>query len=259
MIRYFLAYRYGIVAGLSTTLGLFLMQYYQTWRTVFFVGIVWLLVVGYFLIRLERKIGGHKEFALLLAVTVSSFAGLTSLIELVPLRIGLDIMAGVAVFIVFVSATRNAYDQKKYAKQWRRVIMMLWSFAAYGWVTTLFALTLFFPSVPTMLFGVGAALMCGLSAYQLWSLYVREKTRLLYAWAFCLAGVTLQLFLVAIFALPYGYLAMGLLLIWIWYILQLLIRFHLSPKGVIWKKQQTFLIGNAILYILFLFNIVRWI
>jgi len=52
--------------------------------------------------------------------------------------------------------------------------------------------------------------------------------------------------------LPFGYATVGALLTWIWYILQLLVRFHFSERGVDWKKQIPFLVGNIVLMILFL-------
>jgi hypothetical protein len=52
---------------------------------------------------------------------------------------------------------------------------------------------------------------------------------------------------------------LGFLFTWVWYIINLLIRFNLTAQGIIWKKQLFFLISNFILYFLFLFFFVRWI
>lgn len=58
--------------------------------------------------------------------------------------------------------------------------------------------------------------------------------------------------------LPLGYLASGLALIWCWYILWLLVRFNLTPEGIIWKRQYLFLGINAVLFASFLLFVVRW-
>lgn len=58
--------------------------------------------------------------------------------------------------------------------------------------------------------------------------------------------------------LPMGYLVSGLVLIWCWYILWLLLRFNMSPEGIDWKKQLWFLEVNAVLFISFLIFAVKW-
>jgi hypothetical protein len=58
--------------------------------------------------------------------------------------------------------------------------------------------------------------------------------------------------------LPLGYLVSGLVLIWIWYILWLLIRFSMSSEGVDWKKQAWFLGINSVLFICFLIFAAKW-
>jgi hypothetical protein len=58
--------------------------------------------------------------------------------------------------------------------------------------------------------------------------------------------------------LPMGYLVSGLILIWCWYILWLLVRFSMSPEGIDWKRQMWFLGINAVLFISFLTFAVKW-
>ena len=59
--------------------------------------------------------------------------------------------------------------------------------------------------------------------------------------------------------LPLGYLSLGALVAWLWYLLQLFVRFHLSKQGVVWKKQIIFLLSNLVLYFSVLYFFVRWI
>jgi len=58
--------------------------------------------------------------------------------------------------------------------------------------------------------------------------------------------------------LPLGYLATGLLQVWVWYVIWLFVRFHLLPEGIVWRKQVSFIIFNLSLILLFLFFVVRW-
>jgi len=76
-------------------------------------------------------------------------------------------------------------------------------------------------------------------------------------WTAALLVITLE-FSWVIYLLPVGYYVSSLLLIWIWYSLWLIIRFHLSAEGVYWKKQTTFLILNLVTLFLFLGLVVRW-
>lgn len=260
MIRYFFAYRYGVAVGITTTLSLLAVQHYKTWFSLFIFALIWSGIAGGFMYYLQRKIGKHREYISLLISTALSFAGLTSLIEDPSLRLFLNILAGVAVFFVFASASRDAYEKRSGAKQWRRVNMMLWAFSLYGFQTTLFALSLFFPSFPAFLFASIAGAVAAFVSFNLWRLYItHEHKRELMSWSGLIAILTIQFYMVSVYALPFGYLAMGLLFSWFWYLVQLLIRFHLSPKGIIWAKQKIFLTSNIILYMLFLFEVVRWI
>ncbi|MFH1292130.1 MAG: hypothetical protein ABIH87_02940 [bacterium] len=58
--------------------------------------------------------------------------------------------------------------------------------------------------------------------------------------------------------LPFGHMVGSLILIWIWYILWLLMRFNLTVEGIKWARQIKFLGANFILFLLFLIFAVRW-
>jgi hypothetical protein len=57
---------------------------------------------------------------------------------------------------------------------------------------------------------------------------------------------------------PLGFFAGSFLIVWLWYVLWLLLRFHLSSEGVLWRKQWPFLALNALAITLFVATIVRW-
>ncbi len=57
---------------------------------------------------------------------------------------------------------------------------------------------------------------------------------------------------------PLGFFEGALVITWLWYVLWLLFRFHLSAEGVVWRKQWFFLVFNALGMIVFLTLVVRW-
>jgi len=58
--------------------------------------------------------------------------------------------------------------------------------------------------------------------------------------------------------LPLGNLVSGFLLVWLWYLLWILLRFNLSAQGIVWRKQAKFLILNLFIFIIFLIFVARW-
>ncbi len=92
----------------------------------------------------------------------------------------------------------------------------------------------------------------------IWRLYQGTPFRSFVFLGACIALLVFELALV-IRLLPLGYIVSGFLLAWIVYIIQLLARFHLTDKGIIWKEQRLFLILNAVLFIIFFLFYVRWV
>ena len=88
-------------------------------------------------------------------------------------------------------------------------------------------------------------------------LFRSSEFKKLAIWAIIFATAVFELMWVMIY-LPFGYLALGLLTVWIWYLLQLFVRFHLTKEDIVWKQQISFLLVNLILYI-FVLYIIRWV
>ncbi|TAN33840.1 hypothetical protein EPN28_01215 [Patescibacteria group bacterium] len=65
-------------------------------------------------------------------------------------------------------------------------------------------------------------------------------------------------FLWVILILPFGYMVNGLLTIWCWYILWLLMRFNMTEEGIKWRKQALFLVSNVVLFVGYLLLAVKW-
>lgn len=259
MLKTLIVYRHAFVIGVATSLALFSMQGLGTWWGVFASVGLWLALIAVLFRRGRKRGRSYAPYVPLIATSSISFMALTSLIEVTVLRYFLDAVGGIALFLIITSAIRDAYGMRSGAKEWRRVQMMLWVFAVYACGTTLFALVLFFSSIPVIFFAVVMGVLAGYSAQSVWVLYLAEEDISYRVWAVLLGSITAQLFFVGAYALPFGYLALGLLLVWVWYIAQLLIRFHLSHKGILWKRQRLFLLANGILYALLLFRFIRWI
>lgn len=90
-----------------------------------------------------------------------------------------------------------------------------------------------------------------------WVEYGIEQNKKFWWWLVC---VGLFIFEIAwvLFRWPLGYFASAMILVWFWYDIWLLARFHLLPAGINWPKQIAFFIINGLLLMAFLFLIVRW-
>jgi len=94
------------------------------------------------------------------------------------------------------------------------------------------------------------------------SIWWWREYKIAYSRKFSLGLIILILFVLElswiVFLWPLGYLASALFTVWLWYLLWLVLRFHLSGEGVDWRKQWLFLTINLILVGLFLLFIVKW-
>jgi hypothetical protein len=147
-------------------------------------------------------------------------------------------------------------------KPFRRFVMIVWVFDAYALFSCLFAVGVLFQSEwPVWLEFIlipASALVAGYISGEIWKMYVVGDKKAFLFWRVIIGFFVAELFW-SLRLLPYGYLISGVILVWIWYVLQMLIRFHFQPQGILWKKQLPFLIGSAMVFILLAFFFVRWI
>lgn len=144
-------------------------------------------------------------------------------------------------------------------KSLRRFMVSCWSWNVFAVLAALFAFDVFFLgafwSLPLLLIGSG---VCAWVCIQIWQYYYAVKASQLTMWG-VVVGVVMFELIWSIHLLPLDYMALGFLSAWIWYVLQLFVRFHLSGKGIDWKKQLVFLGANAVLFAFFLIYFVRWV
>ncbi|PIZ95623.1 MAG: hypothetical protein COX81_00410 [Candidatus Magasanikbacteria bacterium CG_4_10_14_0_2_um_filter_37_12] len=142
-------------------------------------------------------------------------------------------------------------------KPLRRINMILWVFSGYTFLTAIFAFRLFFPFIPFWLFLILSGTGMSAVSLMIWRLYYDLKLKQSAIWLLFISMVIIELVWV-MNVLPFGYFVSGFLVTWIWYILQILLRFHFSIRGIDWKKQMSFLILNGCLFFVCMF-FIRWI
>ncbi|MBT3539433.1 hypothetical protein HOF40_01590 [Candidatus Parcubacteria bacterium] len=220
-------------------------------------GVSLTLWFGFFLL-LQFKYHVPRHQTALNFMTVLSFLTLLLLVETVWLRWFFVIISTIVFFfIAYWSEPRLEHAIHIKEKPLRRMMMMLYVFNVYAFFVGLFALYLYFPRFPFAFLSIAGGAYAGVGAFMIWSLYFKFTADKLFIWTLIVALCVVELMWV-MKLLPFGYLALGFLLVWLWYMIQLFARFHLSPKGILWKKQIGFLITNGILFVLVLY-FIRWI
>ena len=190
--------------------------------------------------------------------TMFSLLWLLLLVESLTLRWFLvAVSVPIFFFLIWMSSELTGRLVHIQEKPLRRVRMMIHVFNMYAGCLALFAVNIFFPAVPFAAVAAVGGIYAAVISLLIWKLYFKVPIREFILPLLVVAlGVTELIW--ALHLMPFGYLAQGLLVVWIWYILQLLIRFHRSPRGIIWKEQIAFLCTNVVLFIAVL-AFIRWV
>lgn len=240
----------ALVTGVA--LAFFLLLPKPFWVIIGFA--VWWLIIG--LVAWLTRAGWRNIFlALAHSLTMTALLAVTEWPAARVLVIGLSVFGSFTIFTWSIMDKPGALSFMH--KTWRRLIMMLWTFTTYAWTTATIGVKVFFPGIPGWLVALVVSLYAALSAFMIWSLYQPVVWRSVIARLAVLALVVAELTMVMV-ELPFGYLASGLLVTWVWYLAQLLMRFALMPEGIIWKNQRWFLPGNALIMALTVY-FVRYI
>lgn len=217
------------------------------------------LVLWWGLVALAHWFFSFEKKHLFLHIATSiTFVSLLSLIEWRPLVLFIiTISIPLFGFVWHWSAEMSRQQTALSYKTWRRIIMMLWVFNVFGWMSGLFALSIFFQHVSNVLLAFVGSLFAASVAAVVWHVYFDARMKTFAFWISLLGFLTFEIMWVLHY-LPLGYFTLGLLATWLWYLLQLFMRFHLTRGGIIWEKQRAFLVGNAILLVAILY-IARWV
>jgi len=239
-----------------TSVALLVFNKLTIWWVFLIVLLLWLGGLGY-LVFLRNHKKNFKQSLFLLLTTAVSFLSLILLLEIVWIKYFVSILLiGVLFFLIFTSQEKSALSYLD--KPLRRFIVMLWVMNLFCLVSFFFAVDLFFQNISFWLIGLIISLLAGLVSVNIWKNYFSSSFRSFLFWFILVVLLAWEISWVLHF-LPFGYLVLGFLFTWVWYIINLLIRFNLTAQGIIWEKQLFFLISNFILYFLFLFFFVRWI
>lgn len=143
-------------------------------------------------------------------------------------------------------------------KPYRRALLILTIAGLFGIWSSVSAIIIFkvFYISKFYLFFIASLITAFASGFW-WFFYNKISGKKLLVWSLITLVLMLELSW-ALYLTPIGFLIFGFLLIWIWYLYWLLVRFHLTTEGIVWKKQIYFLISNLVLFLIFLFFVVKW-
>ncbi|OGH59453.1 MAG: hypothetical protein A2725_01335 [Candidatus Magasanikbacteria bacterium RIFCSPHIGHO2_01_FULL_33_34] len=248
----------SITPAIFSSFFLFFITKYQS-RLVFFILVpLWIFLIVFFEWRI-RKINKKKQTLLpIILITIFSFLSLVSIVEWPFLKPFFTFLIGFVVLLLFQALFSEDSFLQIEQKPYRRIMVVIWSFDAFAIISTIFALSLFFPDIPFWLLAIFGGVVFSAISIMIWKMYFQLVRKQWLIWAFLIGFLMIELIWVMHF-LPFGYLVSGFFLTWLWYILQLLTRFHFSPNGVIWKKQIWFLGINTIMFIILILFFVRWV
>ena len=253
-------YLIALISAFVTGIIFFLILKFSSLPIFFALVFLWFSLLTFLYLSFKEKRRDHT-LLLTLSTALSSLL-LFSIIDDPYLRwffVGFVVL----LFGILFGVKENSEIPLEYGRQpFRRFSMMIWVFNAYALFSYLFALGVLFQSewpVWLEIFLVpGAGIIAGFLAGEIWKMYVHFEAK-----TFFFFRVFTALFISEVFwslrLLPFGYLVSGILLTWLWYVLQMLVRFHFQPSGIIWKKQLAFLITSAVIFLFLSLFFVRWI
>lgn len=140
--------------------------------------------------------------------------------------------------------------------RWRFIMTALGLAGIFSGVGAIISFQIVYQVTNWVWFILAALISTGIAGWWWWEYGLKYNKQFL-IWLLIHFILVLELLWI-VAKLPFGHLVSGLLLIWLWYILWLLIRFNLTSQGIIWRKQAKFLLTNLVLFVLFLFFVVRW-
>lgn len=218
--------------------------------------LVWLI-----LIRLVYYPENIKRFWHLLTVVVFHL-GVSSLLLFVEWQYAWILVGLVYLLLPLISfwllPTKGDNLLSFVMKPYRRWRFWMTVFGIFGiWVATFAAIALKIFDFSYWILLLAGTIFTSLVSFWWWAEYQLENNKKLWIW---LLALTIFIFEISwVFTMwPLGYFVSATLTAWWWYDIWLLGRFHMSPAGINWRKQNVFLILNGILLIIFLGLIVQW-
>lgn len=226
--------------------------FYRTNRLLLF-GVA--VIIAGLVSLLGKRMRVHDSFWRLYFFVEIGILGLFSVVEWNPSLYLVSslgtIAAGILAIWGILAVSPTAFLREK---PLRRVVVVFLAFSVFAYAATGQAVLSFFPTVPPFIVHGIIALFSSIGAYLAWSLYYDGQTLEFMIPAAVIGGLTFEISLVFSF-LSIGYLASAFLISWLWYLAQLLIRFHFGRRDIVWSKQRWFLGMNALVMIVFVYSL----
>jgi hypothetical protein len=257
MMKFFIFNWKGIVGALVVAGLCFSILRFS--NPIFFLSsiVLWIAVVALLFRSRLSDSSMWWNFGLLILVYIATLL-LMSLTEWIPVTRVIILLAAVSIGS-FVAIIESEHEETPVyiKKAFRRIFVMGWVFVCGAFLITTYAISVFFPNIPVWLLFLSVGVYTSIISYAVWRMYYPISIRRFSLWLLIMAVMNMEIFW-AVHLLPFGYIVLGFIATWIWYMILLFIRFHMSVEGVRWKEQIRFLIGNGILFVLLLF-VIRWI
>lgn len=270
----------GVLAAGISYAAFLLLRFYPRPLIVPIVLVVWIALLYLLHQSMSKRARWKHDIMYISIATVLSMTGLIFVIEEPVVRFVIMLLVSVVLGLLYGWGAQYEHTVHYTAKPFRRFIMMLWVFNVYALTTFFFALKFFFPTgmfqlfwlherapfianaIPQGFFFVFLVLIAGIFSTAvsiiIWRMYYQAGLQHFLVWGALVGLITMELMWV-LHLLPFDYAVLGFLLTWIWYVVQLFVRFHFSRKGIDWKSQRAFLLVNFGLFLLFLIFFVRWV
>jgi len=145
------------------------------------------------------------------------------------------------------------------SKPYRRWLLILTVAGMMGIFSSVGAVFIFKVSfIPKFVWILFTSVITSVMSIFWWQNYGLKLNKKMVSWGLVMFLIIFELSWVLSIT-PIGFLIFGLILVWLWYLLWLMVRFHLSHEGIIWKKQIPFLLTNLGLFLIFIIFVVQWI
>lgn len=250
---------FGGMLGSIVSLGLLLIAKFPRPLTLILGFLFPLLFLLSFYFYVKKTRSWKEPIGFLTVVLLLSQIGLVSIIEHEWVRFFVIIFSGVVIGILYGGGVTRGDILSALQKPYRRFVMASWVVTVFGITSSMYALELFLPSpiLFVVLLLLGGSLMGYVSSF-VWSMYFPRPSKAFLLWMVLIGFISMQL-LWSFHFLPLGYLALGMFVTWLWYLLVLFARFHWDEQGVEWKKQYPFLLTNLIIFAILIKFFVRWV
>lgn len=247
-------FTFSMISALTTIGGLALIARFPGWAAMVVICAVWLIISGVVHLTTDRGL----KIAVLSAITFFAFLGVMSIVDIRQIQWLIILFAGLAEGALVQSSFRPEIEAPADYKPRRRLYVMIVIFDTYAAVSTLFAIDLFLGKLPFWLIAILCAILFSLGSFFIWEQYYELTLPHALLWMLLIFFIMTEVLWV-IRLLPFDYLTASFIATWIWYDIQLFVRFHLGGVGILWRKQRWFILTNVCLFIAMLFFVVRWV